>query len=718
MKNIRTIATLALVALIPVAPLLFGFFFATGDMRDVFIPLEMFFHAQEVALSIPAWNPAVSFGFPVIAAAQIGFFYPPLFLARILPIWLELPIIVPLHIVASAVGMFFFAQRLSRSVPASFLAAISFSLSQAVFQHVTHLNIFLAVAWTPWQMIAVDVLFRRKVLSGKSIATLIPLFGIPFLIGQIQVPLLSMASALLYGAYIRQKERYAWVMPTLILGIAVFLFAAVQLFPTFELARLSSRGTSGGFDIVRANQHSYPLYHMPTVLFPRFYGNDSTYWGKRLEIEYGSYIGVIPLFFAAWATISFFKKKGSSSGLFFVWLLLGAFLLSLGGLSPIRLLGIEPSLWIFSAPARYMIFGTFAACILAAYGFDLATENTKSIVNLSRKWALSIVVALLLVNIALLYGDSTLSAMQHAGKISLHAQEKLTSMLSSARMSSISLLSPFSYIPIVSFVLLPVFLRKKKLYAIVALACVDLVLIASTTSPLVHWKDVLSSPETISQLPLEVTDHSSRVYSITNGGDTGAYFTDPSSRANAAIRTLQKNLLVPMVSSQFDIYGTQWPASLDLAEQESVLEQLRPNGTHAIENTSLAQQLSIGAALAPGNSDSVTVTHYDPAPRVERVGGIANIISEHPMQITIHTQAKDVSDLIVRDTFYPGWHAYVDDVEIPIVKAPLFFRTMHIPAGEHTVRLSYSPVSLYLGGAITLITIAVCGILSKRTNRL
>src|ERR1700751_659148 len=98
MKSNSWIFFVALIALLPLVPLLGGRFPAIGDMTDVFIPLETFFHSQEILGKIPAWDPAVSFGFPIIASAQIGFFYPTLFILRLLPIWLELPLALALHV--------------------------------------------------------------------------------------------------------------------------------------------------------------------------------------------------------------------------------------------------------------------------------------------------------------------------------------------------------------------------------------------------------------------------------------------------------------------------------------------------------------------------------------------------------------------------------------------------------------------------------------------
>jgi uncharacterized membrane protein YfhO len=686
---------LIIAVLVPLAPFLAGRFFSIGDMRDVFIPLESFFREQQLQGHIPSWNPAVSFGFPVLASAQIGFFYPPLFVLRFLPIFLELPLVIILHVAAMVIGTFLFARRLSMSKEAAFLSAISFTLSQFVWQHITHLNIFLAIAWFPWQIWAVHILFQKQKINVKDIAVLGTLFGIPLLIGQLQIQIFMMMIALLYGFTIRWKQGFRTLSSLGIcisIGLISILLASVQLLPTLELATLSSRSTSEGFDIVRANQHSYPLYHLPTLLFPRFYGNDNTYWGKRLEIEYGSYIGVIPLILAVWAMWN--RKKGDS--LFFPLLALITFLLALGSLSPFRLIGLEPSLWFFSAPARWLLFTTFASSILAGFGFD-AIWNT--IVSAKKFFKASAIVILSFIMIG--------NVILYISTIPFH--EKLSSMVASAKHSSISFASPYTYVTILSMIAFPFVLQTRNAKRnIIGLVALDLIVIATTTTPLLPWNKILAAPTTIHELPSDVREHSTRIYSLRDGGDTGAYFTNPSSRADDTKREQQRQLLLPMISSQFGIYGIEWPASLDIQEQAAALEQLHPNEPYAIENEALADELTIGSVLSPSQDVSVHIQQRTPKPRIELVDGSATIVSERPSSITIQTNSSKDSTLIVRDTWYPGWHAYVDGIDVSIEKSPLFFRSVEVRSGKHTVEMKYIPTSLYIGGGISLATL--CGI--------
>lgn len=58
--------------------------------------------------------------------------------------------------------------------------------------------------------------------------------------------------------------------------------------------------------------------------------------------------------------------------------------------------------------------------------------------------------------------------------------------------------------------------------------------------------------------------------------------------------------------------------------------------------------------------------------------------------------------LILTDTHYPGWQAYVDGVETPILRANVNFRAVPLRGGTHRVIFRFRPGSVRAGGLITL----------------
>lgn len=66
--------------------------------------------------------------------------------------------------------------------------------------------------------------------------------------------------------------------------------------------------------------------------------------------------------------------------------------------------------------------------------------------------------------------------------------------------------------------------------------------------------------------------------------------------------------------------------------------------------------------------------------------------------------------LVLTDTYYPGWKAYVDGVETPILRANYLFRAIKIPQGEHTVKFTYVPSSFWLGVILSLSTLLISGL--------
>ena len=45
--------------------------------------------------------------------------------------------------------------------------------------------------------------------------------------------------------------------------------------------------------------------------------------------------------------------------------------------------------------------------------------------------------------------------------------------------------------------------------------------------------------------------------------------------------------------------------------------------------------------------------------------------------------------LVLGEVYYPAWKAYVDGESAPVYLTDHLFRSVRIPAGEHTVELHY-----------------------------
>jgi len=59
--------------------------------------------------------------------------------------------------------------------------------------------------------------------------------------------------------------------------------------------------------------------------------------------------------------------------------------------------------------------------------------------------------------------------------------------------------------------------------------------------------------------------------------------------------------------------------------------------------------------------------------------------------------------VVLSDTDYPGWRAYVDDRAVPIYRVNMAFRAVQVDDGAHQVVFAYGPNWLLPGVLITLI---------------
>jgi hypothetical protein len=91
----------------------------------------------------------------------------------------------------------------------------------------------------------------------------------------------------------------------------------------------------------------------------------------------------------------------------------------------------------------------------------------------------------------------------------------------------------------------------------------------------------------------------------------------------------------------------------------------------------------------------------------------AAIVAEGTGVVDVRASAPGGGFLVLTDPYYPGWRAYVDGVESPILRADYLFRAVELPPGSHEIRFVFLPDSLQRGAWLTAVgvTIAVGAVL-------
>jgi len=115
------------------------------------------------------------------------------------------------------------------------------------------------------------------------------------------------------------------------------------------------------------------------------------------------------------------------------------------------------------------------------------------------------------------------------------------------------------------------------------------------------------------------------------------------------------------------------------------------------------------------NPMDVVVLNEEPASFENRADSQHNNASVEikdysPNKVILNINTPSSGMLVLSDTFYPGWKAYVDREETEIMKANTVMRAVIIPKGKHLVKFVYDPVPFNNGlklGLCTLIGIPI-----------
>jgi hypothetical protein len=104
----------------------------------------------------------------------------------------------------------------------------------------------------------------------------------------------------------------------------------------------------------------------------------------------------------------------------------------------------------------------------------------------------------------------------------------------------------------------------------------------------------------------------------------------------------------------------------------------------------------------------------------ESCSGTTEWRRREPEHLALHVAADGPCVLALSELDYPGWRASVDGVSAPILRTDGILRGLALPSGEHEVVLEYRPVSVWVGAAISVMTLALAAVLlvwGRRKNR-
>jgi len=82
-----------------------------------------------------------------------------------------------------------------------------------------------------------------------------------------------------------------------------------------------------------------------------------------------------------------------------------------------------------------------------------------------------------------------------------------------------------------------------------------------------------------------------------------------------------------------------------------------------------------------------------------------------PNRIDIETRSMKSGYLLLNETYYPGWRAFVDNQETKLYRANYNFKAIRISEGKHQVSFVFDPLSFKIGATISFITLIMLVVL-------
>ena len=306
------------------------------DFRDYYGP-----HAERAREEVrrtgelPRWNPWQFAGTPFLGSGQNNFYYPPNALFLVLPVDRAFGIVVALHLLLAAAGLYRLARSYGLDRDASVVSGLAFGLSFCLIARIGagHLPHFVAACQAP----LVLFLLRRAILrpgpgrlAGLAAGGALPLLaGYPHFVYQLGLLCVAVAAWEIHRRRSAAQRPLPAVGGVIAAAAGALGLAALHVLPLLETAAASSRAGASA-DLV-GSFHDFEPSQLVHLTVPRFFWRPAS--DPWLLHEKAMYLGLLPLALAGWAfrssekaTVRFFGVVGlvalieAATGVLIRWL--------------------------------------------------------------------------------------------------------------------------------------------------------------------------------------------------------------------------------------------------------------------------------------------------------------------------------------------------------------------------------------------------------------
>lgn len=737
------------------------------DLTNYFYPLRHTLTESFQVGELELWNRHFAQGFPNLAAFQSGVFYPPHWTFFFLPLYASIRALFVFHFLVAGLGSYLLLRRWHYDRDLAIIGALLFSLGGIIVSLTNLLNHFQSAVWLPWLLLAWERLLLLPRWRYFVDFTLI--LSMQFLAGSPEFTALSMFLALVKGFSLGPSDTQASSCRIIGLAIAgnmvMLSLIMIQVLPTVELILESRRGHS-----IPASE-SFMWSLEPLSLLNLFFPDNEVdrsigvgiiyYFGRKIPLFLSMYLGLISLYgIALWLYYGARREKIVLS-----FLALMSLALAMGGNTLVYPLVFHylPFLSLVRFPEKFFFIANTLLIVVAISGLrSFLMDNSKRI-----RGAMVIISSIFLTWLGLyLYLNfrseilSNVIALSHRDLAFAKDIGHLT----------IGVLTNLQRQVILSFAILLLLLMTKTgnirsiLFSplLVAVVFVDLSWVHRSYLFPIQPEKLLASPPIIESAQTQ----QSRLFYYPSANDLHpAYFTVRGQPTFEQAVALSYQNYLPNVGT---LYGIDYFQEIDALGRRGYSDFLRvANGLPFERQIKLLRAFNVKhlvsfrelpekdlrlvrrfpqyfswlyeiKSVVPRaywvtkfsvEKDSMRVlqrlsaTDFNPLREVVLDSNISLVPSAGSSAkldirryensiVNIATDANGEGILVLADSYYPGWKAYVDGKETAILRANHFYRAVRLPGGEHKVEFRYEPRSFKIGAMISLATLFLMTLIS------